>query len=93
MNYTERVQTLLTASQLDTLKELAAESGSTVSALIREAVESTYLAAARRTERRAALERLMALNVPAADWEQMEDEIESGAAEELSATPSDQVAE
>lgn len=90
MHYTERVQTLLTVDQLATLKDLATEHGSTVSALVREAVESTYLLQARRAQRRAALQTLIAIEAPTGEWEQLEQEIESGASGDLPGASHDQ---
>jgi predicted DNA-binding protein len=79
--YTKRVQTVLTEVQYEALTQLADETGKPVSVLIREAVEDTYLAEVERRRRRVALEKLLALDAPVADWDQMEDEILEGAVE------------
>ena len=80
--YTERVQTVLTPEQYERLRQLADEADKPVSVLIREAVEQTYFVEMDRRRRREALERLLALEAPAADWPQMEAEIEKGALDE-----------
>ncbi len=73
--HTRRVQAVLTEDQYQTLADLSAREHKPVSALIREAVEQVYLAQAQLERRRAALAELLSLNAPAADWEQMEEEI------------------
>lgn len=80
--YTERVQTVLTAAQYEQLARLAAERDKPLSVLIREAIEQTYLVDVARGRRQGALERLISLEAPVADWEQMEEEIEKGALDE-----------
>ena len=80
--YTERVQTVLTAEQYEQLAQLAEQSRKPLSVLIREAIEQTYFEAIDRRRREQALERLLSLDAPVADWEQMEAEIERGALEE-----------
>jgi hypothetical protein len=77
--YTKRVQAVLTEEQFSTLSELSASSGKPISVLIREAVEQVYIVGTSRERRQAALARLVALDAPVADWDQMEDEIISGA--------------
>ena len=77
--YTRRVQAVLSKDQYETLYRIAEEEHKPVSVLIREAVEKVYLEQADRTRRRAALQRLLSLGAPTADWEQMEDEIIRGA--------------
>lgn len=73
--YTKRVQAVLTEEQYRTLTELAAQQGRPLSVLVREAIEHVYFEQAERERRQAALARLLALQAPVADWEQMEDEI------------------
>jgi len=80
--YTCRVQTVLTEEQYSLLQSLSEERGKSVSELIREAIEQVYLEEAVRQRRQAAVERLLALNAPVADWEQMEEEIIRGALNE-----------
>ena len=77
--YTKRVQTVLTEDQYETLSRLALEAGKPVSLLIREAIEAVYMVPVDLDRRRAALESLLSLDAPVADWEQMEEEIIKGA--------------
>jgi len=77
--YTKRVQAVLTDEQFALLNKLAAESGKTISMLIREAVQKIYLEEAVRERREDALNSLLSLEAPVADWEKMEDEIIRGA--------------
>ena len=79
--FTERVQTVLTKGQYDALSRLAREEDKPVSVLVREAVEKVYFEEAERKRRQEALATLLSLDAPVADWEQMEDEIVSGALE------------
>lgn len=77
--YTRRVQAVLTEEQYQALSRLAEEMAKPLSALIREAVEQVYLEQAEQERRRAALRRLLSLEAPVADWDQMEEEIIRGA--------------
>jgi len=77
--YTRRVQAVLTEEQYKALSHLSAELGKPLSVLIREAVEKMYFQQAERERRREALQRLLSLEAPVADWEQMEEEIIRGA--------------
>ena len=77
--YTERVQTVLTREQYERLTALSAEEEKPLSVLIREAVEQRYFAPLAEQRRRQALENLLALDAPVAEWPQMEAEIERGA--------------
>ena len=77
--YNKRVQAVLTEEQFALLTDMAAESGKTISMLIREAVEKVYLEEALHERRQAALLNLLALNAPVVDWQEMEDEITGGA--------------
>jgi predicted transcriptional regulator len=77
--YTRRVQAVLTEEQYQALSRLAEEMEKPLSVLIREAVEQVYLEQAEQERRRAALRRLLSLEAPVADWDQMEDEIIRGA--------------
>ena len=76
--YTRRLQTVLTEDQFEALSKIAAEMEKPISVLIREAIEKTYLEPSRRDRRRAAAKRLISMNVPIGDWEQVEDEIARG---------------
>lgn len=80
--YTRRAQTVLTEGQYSLLRSLSEEQGKPVSALIREAIEQVYLQEAIRQRREAAVERLLSLNAPVADWQHIEQEIIRGAASE-----------
>jgi hypothetical protein len=79
--YTRRVQTVLSDEQFKLLTDLSQELDKPVSVLIREAVDKTYLADVERRQRQAALQTLLSLDAPVADWPQMEDEIIKGATE------------
>ena len=70
---------MLTEEQYETLSRLAEEMEKPLSVLIREAVEQVYLEQAEQERRREALRRLLALEAPVADWDQMEEEIIRGA--------------
>ena len=80
--YTKRVQAVLTEEQHAALSRLSLELGKSVSLLIREAIERVYFEQAQRDRRRAALARLLSLDAPVAEWEQMEAEIIRGALSE-----------
>ena len=75
---TKRVQAVLSEKQYKALEERSGELGKPVSRLIREAIEQVYFAPAERERRRAALDRLLALEAPVDDWERMEEEIIHG---------------
>ena len=77
--YTRRVQAVLTEEQYQALSRLAEEMEKPLSVLIREAVEKVYLEQAEQERRRAALQRLLSLEAPVADWDHMEEEIIRGA--------------
>jgi len=74
--FTERLQVLVAPAQLAELRRLARRERRSVGSLVREAVEATYFRADHGdVERRlAAVERLVAMSLPVADWEQMEHE-------------------
>lgn len=76
---TKRVQVLLEPPQFARLEEIAKVRKSSVGALIREAVEKEYFRTDRK-ERLAAVERMAAMTLPVADWEQMERESIGGSA-------------
>jgi hypothetical protein len=70
---TERIQILVAPAQLARLRALAERQNRSVGALVREAVEATYFGD--DIERRlAAVDRMAAMSLPVADWEQMEQE-------------------
>lgn len=70
---TRRVQVLLSPQQYERLAALSRARGTSVGALIREAVEKLFLQAD-ETERQEAVRRMSTLQLPVADWEQMERE-------------------
>ena len=77
--YSQRVQTMLTPEQYGVLTQLSTQEQKPVSVLVRDAIEKVYFAEAERLRRQSALQRLLALDAPVADWSQMEDEIAQGA--------------
>lgn len=77
--YTQRVQTVLSDDQFRQLSQTAAEMGKPLSVLVREAIEKTYFAPREEEQRLAALQELLSLNAPVAEWEEMEAEIIRGA--------------
>jgi uncharacterized protein involved in type VI secretion and phage assembly len=77
----KRTQILLTEDQYRLLRQEAAERKSSIGMLVREAVAKRY-AARSREARLAAWRRLSEMNLPVADWEQMEAEIERGMLDE-----------
>lgn len=81
-NYVRRVQTVLTEEEYRDLSRLSEETRKPLSVLIREAIEEVHLQPAIRERRRAALKNLLALEAPVSDWQEMEQEIIAGAAEE-----------
>jgi predicted DNA-binding protein len=79
--YTKRIQAVLTEEQYEMLSNLSDETGKPVSQLVREAVEKVYLQKASQERRQAALDELLSLDAPVADWVEMEDEIIRGGLE------------
>ena len=77
--YTERVQTVLTKTQYERLLALAEQEQKPLSVIIREAVVERYFVHIDQQERQKALDALLALDAPMADWPQMEAEIEQRA--------------
>ncbi len=73
--YTVRVQTMLTKDQHNILMDCAQQAHKPVGVLVREAVQKVYLQDIERERRQRALNRLVALNAPVSDWEEMENEI------------------
>jgi predicted transcriptional regulator len=70
---TKRVQVLLDPFQYQRLDELARQRNRSMGALIREAIDHVYLQSAVE-ERLGAVRALAAMQLPVADWEQMERE-------------------
>ena len=79
---TKRVQTVLDAEQYELLVKIAKESGESVSALVREAIETGLLAQELKRKRERAFNELLSLDAPVSDWKQMEREITEGAGRE-----------
>jgi len=75
----KRVQTILTTEQYELLVQIAKKEKKSVSAVVREAIEAGCLEEESRRQRRHALEDLLSLEAPVADWEEMESEIAKGA--------------
>ena len=73
--YTVRVQTMLADAQHSVPVDCAQRAQKPVGVLVREAVQKVYLQDVERERRQQALNRLVALNAPVSDWEEMEDEI------------------
>ena len=70
---TKRVQVLLDPFQYQRLDEIARQRNRSVGALIREAIDQVYLQSV-VDERLEAVRALAAMQLPVADWEQMEQE-------------------
>lgn len=77
--YTKRVQTVLSTEQYELLLKIAQERGKPLSVLVREAIVEACFQGAVLQQRRAALQQLLSLKAPVADWEEMEKEITKGA--------------
>ncbi len=75
--HSERLQVLVTPEQRGRLERIAARERRSMGAVIREAIDAYTLPRAR--SRKEALEAILAMNAPVADWEQMKAEIEQGA--------------
>jgi len=78
---TKRIQILLSEEQYGLLKRLAAVKGASIGALVRQAVEQVYLERFKDEQIRIA-KRLVRMELPVADWPEMEEEIIKGAVEE-----------
>lgn len=73
----KRVQVLLSSDQHKRLETLASRRGTSVGALIREAIEKLYIQPDQE-ERLKAVRRMAELELPVSDWEQMERESVGG---------------
>ena len=82
MSKTHRVQALLDDELFRRLTDVAAQQQTTISALIRQAVEVTYVQEFRQRKQQEALQALCALDLPVADWPDMKAEIVRGAIED-----------
>jgi len=76
-NLTRRVQVLFSPQQLQQLKRMAQARGESVAELIRQAVEQAYFAK-QRQRGEDAVRRMASMDLPVADWEQMERESAEG---------------
>ena len=79
--YTKRIQAMLSEEQYRDLHRVARKQHKPISHLVREAIETVYFHASPIERRREALEDLLSLEAPVADWEQMEVEIILGVLE------------
>ena len=79
--FSERTQVLLSREQRERIERMAAREGRSVGSVIREAIES-YTAVGPRSRKEAA-EALIAMDLPAGDWDQMKAEILAGALDDL----------
>jgi len=79
--YTKRLQILLPPHMWDRLRVLARERRTSVAELIRDAVERVYFPD-QSLAPLDAVRRLGAMNLPVADWEQMEAESVTGGCDE-----------
>lgn len=77
--YTRRVQAVLSEEQYEELSRIAEERDQPLSVLIRDAVEAVYLEDRGTPRRREVLDRMLGLQAPVAEWEDMEEEIIRGA--------------
>lgn len=75
--FSERTQVLLSPEQRNRVEQLAAQSASSVGAVIRAAIDD-YARPPGPESRRRAVEALFALDAPVAEWESMEREIDNG---------------
>jgi len=77
---TKKTQILFSEEQLELLKKIAGEKGTSMGALIREAVEKVYLKGI-KYQRLEIAKRLINMQLPVDEWEKMEEEITGGARE------------
>ncbi len=73
---TQKVQVLLTDEQYQALLGLAEIRGKRLSELLREEIVERLLAETRRAAKQKAFDEITAMDLPVADWSEMEDEIE-----------------
>ena len=71
--FSERTQVLLSPQQVEKLKRMAARDGTSVGAIIRDAIDS-YIDPGSDARRRA-FEDMLTMNAPVDDWEVMKAEI------------------
>jgi hypothetical protein len=71
--FSERTQVLLSPGQVEKLKRIAARQGSSVGAVIRDAIDGYVDPGADARQR--AVDSMLAMNAPVDDWEVMKAEI------------------
>jgi hypothetical protein len=71
--FSERTQVLLSPQQVEKLKRIAVRDGSSVGAVIRDAIDSYIDPGA--DARRRAIDSMLSMNAPVDDWEVMKAEI------------------
>ncbi|MCL4369634.1 MAG: hypothetical protein M1380_01820 [Chloroflexi bacterium] len=72
----KKAQVVLSEEQYQLLDEYAQAQGMTVSSLLRESLERTLIASLQRRRREAALSRLTGQQLPTANWDAIERELE-----------------
>jgi len=73
---------MLSKEQIRALEKLSRKTGKPISVLLRKAIDRAYFPKFSLEARRAAFKRLISLQAPVSDWEEMEKEIATGALEE-----------
>jgi predicted transcriptional regulator len=76
MRYSERTQVLLSPAQREKVARVAARTGRSAGAVIRDAIDAYEPAGS--VDREAAMDQLFDLDAPVDDWSAMEREIEAG---------------
>ena len=69
----KRIEVMFSSEQIEYLQSIARSKGKSLESLVREAVEELYLER-KKEERLEAVQRMAAMKLPVADWEQMERE-------------------
>ena len=69
----KRIEVMFSPEQIEYLQSIARSKGKSLESLVREAVEELYLER-KQEERLEAVQRMAAMKLPVADWEQMERE-------------------
>jgi hypothetical protein len=82
MSKSRRAQVLLEPETYHLLEQIAEREGTSISELIRIAIEKIFTGSPERRQR--ALEGIVALELPIADWEELEQEILDARAAHLS---------
>ncbi|MGD1102365.1 MAG: ribbon-helix-helix protein, CopG family [Terriglobia bacterium] len=77
MRATRRTQILMNPEEYRRLRDLARKKKISVGELIRSAVRTTYLEP-RSADKKAALEEILRMNLPAISWRRAKKEIEAG---------------